>query len=680
MTRLYPSMAFTNIKKSRRTYIPYMVSCILTISIYYIICSLADNENIALLWGGNIIQSYMGFGQIIVSIFAFIFLFYINSFLLKRRRSEFGLYNILGMEKRHITKVIIFETFYTYITVMILGILCGILLDKLMYLILAKMFGGGIPIGFYISTSAISKSFGLFGIIFLLILFNSIRQIYKAKPVELLKSESTGEREPKVKWILAALGVACLGSGYYIAVTTENPVAAFAMYFVAVILVIAGTYLLFTAGSVELLKLLKKNKGYYYKTKHFISVSSMMYRMKRNAVGLANICILSTMVLVMVSATLSIYLGLDDSLDKRYPAEFSISSMADDPLNNDVSELLDKSLSKEGLKKKNEISYKDLSVSAVYEEKEDRFITDPDSYTSLSAFQTYDKLATLVFVTLDDYNRCMRTDETINSESDVLVYSNRAQLETDTINIFNTKLNVIKTLDDFMVSGNMAANISNGYFVVVKDDTVLNDIYKKNVKAYGEYSSFINYYYLTDIAGDPEENKTAIENAFNDIKTQLNDSQQSGDSPYAGFTGAIECRSVEGESFGKDLTGLFFIGIFLGLLFIMATVLIMYYKQLTEGYEDKKRFEILQNVGMSHREVKKSINSQILTVFFLPLITAGIHVAFNFPFIFRVLTLLNLFNMKLFALCTIGCFLVFTIFYIIVYKMTSRLYYRIVKK
>ena len=194
MTRLYPSMAFTNIKKSRRTYIPYMVSCILTISIYYIICSLADNENIALLWGGNIIQSYMGFGQIIVSIFAFIFLFYINSFLLKRRRSEFGLYNILGMEKRHITKVIIFETFYTYITVMILGILCGILLDKLMYLILAKMFGGGIPIGFYISTSAISKSFGLFGIIFLLILFNSIRQIYKAKPVELLKSESTGER------------------------------------------------------------------------------------------------------------------------------------------------------------------------------------------------------------------------------------------------------------------------------------------------------------------------------------------------------------------------------------------------------------------------------------------------------------------------------------------------------
>ena len=680
MTRLYPGMAFTNIKSNRRTYIPYMLSCTVTTAIYYVICSLAGNRNLADMWGGNIIQSYMGMGQVIVAIFAVIFLFYINSFLIKRRSSEFGLYNILGMEKRHITKVILFENLYTFAAVMASGIMFGILLDKLMYLVLSRIFDGALPIGFYVSGSAIMKSLALFGVIFILILLNSVRQIYKAKPVDLLRSSSAGEREPKAKWVLAVIGLICLGVGYFIAVTTENPVAAFMLFFVAVILVIIGTYLLFTAGSIALLKLLRKNKGYYYKTKHFISVSSMMYRMKRNAVGLANICILSTMVLVMISATLSIYLGLDDSIEKRYPADFSIESVADDPLNDDAEALLKEAIRNQGLTVKKETAYSSLSVSAVYDSRQNMFVADPDNIGTAMSIKVLNDLSTFVFVTLEDYNRCMGADETLESESDVLIYSNRQALPDENINIFDESFHVVKTLDDFMVSGNMAANISNGHFIVVKDMSVIERLLADNLDIFGKYGSYIGHHYMLNILEDSNENSDALAEAYDSASKQISALSQPEGYDADGFTGYLECRSVEAESYGVDFAGLFFIGIFLGLLFIMATVLIMYYKQLTEGCEDQTRFEIMQNVGMSHKEVRSAINSQILIIFFLPLVTAGVHVAFAFPFIFRILTLMNLFNFSLFAACTAGCFLAFTVFYVITYILTSRLYYRIVKK
>lgn len=683
MSRLYPGMAFNNMKKSRRTYIPYMISCIMTVAVYYIVCSLAGNRNLADMWGGNIIQSYMNFGQVIVALFALIFLFYINSFLLKRRRSEFGLYNILGLEKRHISGIVLMETLYTFVIVMAAGILLGILLDKMMYLVLAKVLGGALPVGFYISGPAIFMALGLFGAIFLLILLNSVRQIYKADPVELLRSENTGEKEPKARWLLAVLGIICLGAGYYIAVTTTNPVAAFAMFFAAVILVIIGTYLIFTAGSIALLKLMRKNRGYYYKTKHFISVSSMMYRMKRNAVGLANICILSTMVLVMLSAVISVYAGVGDSVKQRYPEEFTVTAISGDPLNEDVKDILESSISGAGLDAEDIISYDDFSISAVYEEGRDYFNTDTSSYSGMSAIQSYNSIHTFVFVTLDDYNRCMGTDMKLDSDSDVLLYP-KGSLGTDELNIFDMSFNVAGGLDSFMPSSNLTAKVMSGSFIVVKDRETLEALHEKNVEVYGDSASYISFNYMADVAGDTETNHDAIADAYNEAWEQISLLSQPEGSPYAelsdGATASLSCRSVEAETFGSDFTGLLFVGIFLGLLFLMATVLIMYYKQLTEGYEDKKRFEILQNVGMSHREVKKSINSQILMIFFLPLVTAGVHVAFDFPFIYRVLNLLGLFNLKLFAFCTIGCFLVFTIFYIIVYVLTSRLYYRIVRK
>lgn len=699
MAKLYPGMAFTNIKNNRKTYLPYMLSCSLTIALFYIIGSLGANKGISEMWGGDMISSYMGLGQGVTAIFAVIFLFYINSFLVKRRKSEFGLYNILGMEKKHICRVIFLETVYTFLITMAAGLILGILLDKLLYLIISHMLAAKVPLGFYISVSSILQSLALFGGIFLLMFFNSMRHIYRSKPVDLLKSRSTGEKEPKAKWILAVVGVICLAAGYYIAVTTDNPVAAIAMFFIAVVLVIVGTYLVFTAGSIALPKLLKKNKGYYYKTKHFVSISAMMYRMKKNAVGLANICILSTMVLVIISTTLSMYLGVNDALKQRYPAEYNITCMAQDTdyFDQGLKALRDNARS-EGLTLTHEIAYRDFSFSAIYEKSKDFFVTDPSLYSNFSAMQKYNQLATFVVVPLEDYNKAMGTNETLG-ENEVLAYSSRQALPTDTINVFDLSLHIKKTLPGFMSNGNTAAKISSGHYLVVKDLSVIEKMKAGQNEALGDdaekFGSWLEINYMADVTGDAEKQKDQILAAYHktweDIQA-MNDAADAAksDAPQPssiamakadpGFLGSLECRTNEETSFRGVYSGLFFVGIFLGILFLMATILIMYYKQITEGYEDKQRFTILQNVGMSHHEVKQTIRSQILTVFFLPLVAAGVHVGFAFPFLYRILTLMNLFNLKLFTLCTVGCFLAFALFYWVVYWLTSKVYYGIVKK
>lgn len=667
-----------------------MLSCIVTVAIFYIVCSLADNEGMSDLWGGNVIQSYMGMGQTIVAIFAFIFLFYVNSFLTKRRKNEFGLYNILGMEKRHIVRVIGLETVYVFLIVTVLGILAGILLDRLMYLIIMRLFDAAIPLGFYVSASAIRKSFILFGVIFCLMLASSMWQIRRAKPVELLRSDNVGEREPKARWLIALLGFICLASGYVIAVMTKNPIAAVGLFFVAVILVIIGTYLLFTAGSIAFLKILRKNKGYYYKTKHFISVSGMMYRMKRNAVGLANICILSTMVLVMISAVLSMYLGLDDSFKMRYPAELSMTTKADDPTIESNIQMIEQSFADEDLSVVNPVKYRELSITTVYDKEKSTFVVNPDTASITTSIRAFNQLRSLCFVPLADYNKSMGTSESLE-DGEVLVYSGKVPMKDKVFHVLEQDFTVKKTLDDFMKNDNMVANLTSGYFIVARDMDVIDKLDAKQREVYGEYSSYIESHYMADVKRVAAGAKNGADAAGEDGNADAVEFTEAVSAAYhracdqvyntnTDTSAALTCRSVEKKSYGADFIGLFFIGIFLGILFIMATVLIMYYKQITEGYEDKKRFEILQNVGMSHQEVKKSISAQILIVFFLPLVTAGIHVAFEFPFMARIMMLLNLFNLHLFAYCTIGCFLVFGIFYTVVYLLTARLYYGIVKK
>lgn len=654
----YPKLAANNIKKNSKTYIPYILTCIFTAAMYYIIHSLSNNEGISTLIGSDTISITLGLGNNITAIFAIIFLFYTNSFLIKRRKKEFGLFNILGMEKKHLLRVIGYETLYIALISLTLGIGIGILLDKLMYLSVLKLMGVEISLGFYISWSSILSTIILFSIIFFIIFINSLRQVHLSNPIELLRSSNFGEKEPKTKWVMAILGFVCLGLGYYIALTTKNPVAAISLFFVAVILVIVGTYLVFTAGSIAFLKVLRKNKNYYYNVKHFTSVAGMIYRMKQNAVGLANICILSTMVLVMISSTSSMMMGMEDIINERYPYDISIySDGSDTNKNNLLVEEIENSISSEKVEK--EVAYSYLNFAGIKDK--DKFITNRDSNSVV-----VNNINNLIFITLEDYNK-VASESKVLEDGEVLLYSNRDKYEYDTINVFDKSYKIVERVDDFLGNGIISANVASSQFIVVKDMGELDYLYRAQKDTFGENASEIEFMYGIDLKVDDNEKEVI----YNNIIDTLNNK---------GFDFIGETKAGSRSSFLSLYGGLFFIGIFLGALFIMATILIIYYKQISEGYDDKERFEIMQKVGMSNEEVQGAIRSQVLTVFFLPLITAGIHISFAFPFILKILSMLNLTNTKLFILCTVVSFIIFTLIYSIIYILTARVYYKIVRR
>ncbi|MBU5336013.1 ABC transporter permease [Intestinibacter bartlettii] len=666
----YFKLAITNIKKNAKTYVPYIITSILTICMFYIICSLSKNPDLPKATGTGTMSEVLFLGTIVCGIFSVTFLFYTNSFLMKRRKKEFGLYNILGMEKKHISRVVLCETLIISVISLIFGLLIGILFDKLMLLILLSMFSVKIPLGFYISSASLGTTFVLFAGIFVLIFLNSIRQIHLAKPIELLQGGSVGEKEPKAKWFIALLGFICLGTGYYIAVTTTNPIAALMLFFVAVILVIIGTYLVFTAGSIVLLKALRKNKNYYYKTKHFISVSGMIYRMKQNAVGLANICILSTMVLVMLSSTFSLWYGMNDIVDNYYPREFQFtpSEYSDKDIKN-LKAWINNTLDDFDQKPTDTIEYTTLNFACIG--KGDTFIVDKanSTYSNIA-----DDISTLSFVTLDDYNKIYNSNVKLNDD-EVLICSSHEKYTEPQLKIFNYTFKVKNTFDNFPTDQYVAANVAKNHVVVVKNIDILKNINKLQQKVYGDMASNIKYLYFFNVNTNAENILKINDKFIDEIQEMANYPKNANKYIYQG---EIDCREESRNNLIALNGGLLFIGVFLGVLFMIATILIMYYKQISEGYDDKERFAIMQKVGISHKEIKKSIHSQVLTVFFLPLIVAGIHIAFAFPFITKILAILNLTNIKLFVISTCGSFLIFAIFYGIVYRITARSYYKIV--
>lgn len=666
----YFKLAITNIKKNAKTYVPYMITSILTISMFYIICSLGNNPNITKACGTDSMKYVLFLGTWVCGIFAVIFLFYTNSFLMKRRKKEFGLYNILGMEKKHISMVVLCETLIMSIISLVLGLVVGILFDKLMLLVILSMFTVEIPLGFHISPESFPATLTLFTGIFVLIFLNSIRQIHLAKPIELLQGSTVGEKEPKAKWLIALIGAICLGSGYYISLTTTNPIAALNMFFIAVILVIIGTYLLFTAGSIVLLKALRKNKNYYYKTKNFISISGMIYRMKQNAVGLANICVLSTMVLVMISSTFSLWNGMNDVLDNFYPREFIFTPFEySEKSASDLKVWVKDTLDECNLEPKDIIDYSYLNFAVVQDKDSFIMYRDNPVYSDM-----INDIRNLFFITLDDYNKMTNSNETLKAD-EVLVYSNRDKYDYKEMKLSDKTFKVKETLDNFPNNRIMSSDVASSHFMIVKDMSVINDLDKIQNEIYGDMASSIQYYYAFNVDADTEK-ILDINNKFeNDIQEMGTYGENTNKYVYEG---RFDCRETEKNDFIGTYGGLYFIGVFLGVLFIIATILIMYYKQISEGYDDKGRFEIMQKVGISHEEIKKSIHSQVLTVFFLPLIVAGIHIAFAFPFITRLLAILNLTNVNLFAMATVGGFLLFSVFYAVVYRITARSYYKIV--
>ncbi len=656
----YMKLAFTNIKKNAKTYVPYLLSCIGTITMFYMMSSLTESESISELPIAGSLKAFLSMGVGIIGFFAVLFLFYTNSFLVKRRKKEFGLFNILGMEKRHISKVLFFETVYTTVASLVLGIGIGIIFGKAMYLFLLRILNFDVEMGFSIPLQSIETTVSLFLIIFLLSYLNTLRQIHLTKPIDLLKGGNQGEKEPKAKWITALIGLACLLCGYYMALTVENPVAVVLELFVAIILVMIGTYCLFMAGSIVVLKILRKNKKYYYKAKHFTAVSGMIYRMKQNAAGLANICILSTGVLLSVSTTFSLYVGLEDMLFSRYPREISVSGNSTAQGGNSLEEIrtvVSKTIEEENLEEKNELAYYYATVSMLETENG---LDKIDETTGLN--DGIVNMAIVSILPLEDYNQITGEQETLESD-EVLFYTKKGTEFENTIQVFDQTFRIKKTIDELELDGELEAMMSKVYVIIVPNHEMAVQIMNRS----GQAAENLSWYCGFDLETDEQTQIEVKEKLFEDLA-------------QAGLTGSVQGREEERASFYALYGSLFFLGIFLGVLFLMATVLIIYYKQISEGYEDRERFVIMQKVGMSQKEVKKSIHSQILMVFFLPLVTAVIHITVAFPILQKLLALLGLYHAGLFRNMLIFTVLIFVLLYAWIYSMTARTYYKIVSQ
>lgn len=651
----FPRLALSGMRKNRSIYYPYILTAVLTTAMMYIMGSL---QQITTDYSGTLAFS-LQLGIVVTSVFSVIFLFYTNSFLMRRRKKEFGLYNILGMEKRHLARLLLWETALMLLLSLVLGLAVGVLLDKLMHLLLSHLVGQAVSLTFALSPGSMLYTAVLISITFGLILLNSVRQVYFARPVELLRSAEVGEREPKARWFIALLGLIALGTGYWLSATVKDAGAMILFFFVAVLLVIAGTYLLFTAGSVTLLKALRKNRRYYYKPDHFISVSGMIYRMKQNAVGLANVCILCTMVLVMVFSTLSLWLGMEDTLNSRIRADIDVRSKTTDIAGLEAA--VDEVLQQTDASRENTWTYRYLSFSA---------LPAKDGFVSPASFTESDMLiaspATFQVLVLEDYNRMLGLSETL-APGEALLECSRGNFEGDTLRLLDETFTIKKRISDDLGAGQALASIYDYYCLVVDGMDTLSRLDRQQQALYGDLSSSVSTTMSFTLVPASEE-------LSREVGTLLR-----GRAEADGFTSVAE-RSELHDNLLALYGGLLFVGLFLGLLFTMAMILIIYYKQITEGYEDRERYRIMRKVGLSRREIRRSISSQILIVFFLPLAAAGLHVTFAFPGIVTMFRALSMTNVTLIAGCALGSFAAFGMLYGAVYLLTARVYYRIVSQ
>ena len=677
-SKIYGKLAVTNLKNNGKSYVPYILASAFSVMMYFIMDNLYRNRS--LVEKGSPLAIMLSYADVVLLIFSVIFLFYINSFLIKRRKKELGIYNILGMGKGHLAKMLFIESVITTAASVIGGILAGILFGKLVYLVLLKILHLKRDIVYMISPVSIGIAAAIFGGIFFVIFLYNLVQMKLSNPIELLRGGNTGEREPKTKWLMTIIGIACLAGGYYISLTTKEPLQALGQFFIAVVLVVVGTYALFMAGSITLLKILRRKKSYYYKTRHFTAVSGMIYRMKQNAVGLANICILSTMVLVMVSMTVSLYGGMNDVITTRFPYEAQITSSGINQKEEEQIEEIIKNMTKKNhTVPTSQIRFHMGRFTTVYNNKTKKF--------DMMAAGDYanSNVADLVMIPLSDYNQTEGKNVNLK-ENEVLLYhrnhnrnDNRSHKKSDTdtqkdkkvIQLNNRSYKVVDELDRLAIAKADTTSFIDGWYVVVKDSSIitsyLKDIYE-NSNIYDELKEYygkIQYSYSFNLNGSRANRAKTAKSIQKQLQKKITNC-------------SVESRELSRESFYELYGGFLFIGIFLGIIFLMATTLIIYYKQISEGYDDRERYQIMQKVGMSKKEVRQSIRSQVLLVFFLPLIMAVIHLAFAFKIITKLLSMLNLTNVSLFFMYTVGTVAVFAVIYAVIYSITAKEYYKII--
>lgn len=669
----FPRLAWLGIQKNRRLYVPYIITAIGMVMMLYIVQSLSYAPAIRAIPHSGDIEMVLSLGKYVIAIFALIFLFYTNSFLIRRRNREFGLYNILGMDKYGIYRVIFWETLMIGTVSTVLGLFFGIAFSKLTELGLVNVVHAEVTMSVSVPKEAVLFTLEIFGGIFFVLLLRSLWSVGRARPMELLKSESYGEKPPKANWLLAGVGVGLLAWAYYLAVSIKSPITAMVLFFIAVVMVIIATYLLFVAGSVTLCRLLQKNKRYYYRKNHFVSVSSMAYRMKRNGAGLASICILATMVLVMISSTSSLYFGANDAIRSRFPRENEMSVMVDSPqkLSEETVAIIKDTFAgifaSHGVTPTVEESYRFASIAAL--QTGDRFEADVNGQ-QFNTIQSFDNVRNIFFITLEDYNRLTQNHYRLG-EGEALLAEVRCDYDDDAFRLNDLQLGITHKVDPLEI-GQANTQILPSLQLVVADYDVLRPLESLTYES-GDLLMNMQCYYGYDLEADDEttiEVFQAAKKALLKNKTLANE--------WGGYSYNAACMAEEKNSFFVSFGGLFFLGILLSIVFIFAAAMIIYYKQVSEGYEDQARFAIMQKVGMSKEDIRKSINSQILTVFFAPLVFAGLHLAFAFPLIWKILMLFNLRNLWLVVGITAGAFLLFGVFYALIYKVTARAYYTIV--
>lgn len=679
--RLYPRLAAQSIRSNRRFYAPYILALLGNVAAFYIMSALVNDPGVKDMTPGHsngyvYVEMFMTIGMFVAFVFSTIFVLYINSFLMKQRKKELGLYNILGMGKGHIGVVLLFETLYIALLGIGGGLLAGILLHKLVALVLYKMMRFAVPFGFSISWQGIFYTACCFAVLLAVTLLANLNKVRVSKPIELLRGGNVGEREPKTRWLLTVLGAVTLGAGYVIAIRTKTGVEAIGMYFVAVFLVIIGTYCLFTAVSIFVLKALRRSKGFYYQTSHFIGVSGMLYRMKQNAVGLANICILCTMVMVMISGTLSLYLGTEEIVNERYPGDINIqvyySPDGEEPFDPQAMLAVQTSF----------LTSQGAAVTRAWTRREITFggglLSDGTYTTDRFAKGTVGAIVSISCITAGDYAAV--TGETLElAAGEIAAYGVAG--DTLTFRWVVPEEGTELGTSTYSVAKHLKSNpcysptIAQMVAVVLPDEAALAELWQNQAEAYGDNASYMSWFAYLDVDATDEE-MAALEQSYSDYA--MDPSVYDGTGSW--WSCSWDLRSDGAEDMYGLAGGFLFLGMFLGFIFLMATVLIIYYKQISEGYEDKERFEIMQKVGLSRSEVKSSIHSQILMVFFLPIAVASVHILFDFNMVEKLLTLFTLHNTALTALCTLGTVLVFFAVYGAVYLLTARTYYKIVER
>ena len=672
---LYARLAWTGMRKNRRLYLPYLLSCAGMVLMFYILMGLSGSPVLGHMSGGTSSAIILRLGTVVIAVFALIFLFYTHSFLIRRREREFGLYNVLGMGKGSIARILLWETAITYGLTTGTGLLLGMVLYKLAELGMVRLLQVPVTYTLTVSVSSLLAAAALFAVIHTLILLNSLRQLHGVSAVALLRSESVGEKPPKAQWVLTAAGAVLLAGAYWLAVSIREPLAALTWFFAAVIMVIIATYLLFISGSVTLCRGLQRNKKYYYRPQHFVSVASMTYRMKRNGAGLASVCILATMVLVMISSTTCLYVGQEDAVNARYPRDMDVTvyGRSDHPLDEAEAEQLRQGVESTvfnfGGQTSNVATYREISVSGLPDGGDLRL----GNAGASAADSTH--VIHIYFVPLEEYNAVTGQSLTLE-DGQVYVAALRTEFHSDTLSIDGGMTRHVMKREIPALVGAAVADITPSLTVVVPDfEQFVPELQSYLTNKYGWYPTATwHYAFDTDL---PENQQGNIDGTTPNLKDALDD-YLSGVSSDWDVGVSVESKAANRADFYGMYGGLFFLGIMLSIVFIFAAVAILYYKQLSEGYEDQSRFDIMQKVGMTKQDIRRSINSQLLTVFYLPLLMAGLHLCFAFPFIHKLLMLFNLDNRGLLVGTTAVSFAVFAALYALVYKLTGNAYYHIV--